>query len=310
MQHFSFLKKTAALLLGIGVMVTASYALATGVWHPAPGKAPANNSDTLVDTGTANQVKQGDLSVGANTTGVFSAYENASFAGPVTLNGMVRGGTPNTTNSAVLIGGTDPVSSVLHTVATAITGGIATTSTVQTDTLKQSNAAAPVCADTTGTLVICNSVASTTNGGTNTATLYRHYPPVYIQMIGESVPYEGPTTAYTVDANGNSLAPMGPGIKVAISDNNPTLDNVEVLVHVTRDDAATNTVRRKDTCPWAVPAAGVDEDYVIFAGSTSSNETSFPPDCFGHLNATITTITPTTIRDGRSVLPLGGNLSI
>ncbi|MDB5188780.1 MAG: hypothetical protein JWM92_378 [Candidatus Nomurabacteria bacterium] len=138
-------------LVFIGGLALAAYSFT------APTSGPsANNTDSPLDTSSTDQIKNGNLAV--NT---FQSAAGAYFAQQVSLTGMVRGGTPSDASSTVSFGDSGHAVSVSNIGNTGIAGNY------QSDSLKTSGGTKPLCADTHGTLYICN-----TTPPTNTAPIY------------------------------------------------------------------------------------------------------------------------------------------
>ncbi len=140
------------IIFGVIVAIGASYAHASwgGLTNSYSGPSasfPNNNAATPVYVNSTDQVKAGSLSIGE----WFIALANAQVDGTTFFTGGLRGGAAGTTIGTVRFGGPN-VEVPTHV---AISGGLANTNyTVQSNPLANPTDNA-VCADETGTLVLC-----------------------------------------------------------------------------------------------------------------------------------------------------------
>ncbi|MFZ4500063.1 MAG: hypothetical protein ACOYMZ_01015 [Minisyncoccia bacterium] len=148
--------------LGLVLAMGASYAHASwgGLTNSYSGPSasfPNNNASTPVYVNSTDQVKAGSLSIGE----WFIALANAQIDGTTFFTGGLRGGAPGTTVGTVRFGGPN-VEVPTHV---AVSGGVANTNyTVQSNPLANPTDGA-VCADETGTLVLCDPAVWTTETG-------------------------------------------------------------------------------------------------------------------------------------------------
>jgi len=147
-------------VVGLVVTIGISYAYA-GIFKDAQRNAPYANMEIPLHAGF-DQVKNAGLSVGT-----FAAYQDAYFDQSAFLRGIVYGGIPGNTNSTVALG------SATAPVGVAAVGDVAVAGNFQSDSLKNANGGAPVCADGTGKFYLCAVTGSTTTttGGGSTTTI-------------------------------------------------------------------------------------------------------------------------------------------
>ncbi|HEY0980365.1 MAG TPA: hypothetical protein VGE18_03080 [Candidatus Paceibacterota bacterium] len=140
---------------GIVLATLASYAHAS--WgtpsnsYTGPSASfPNNNAPTVITSGSADQIKEGSLSLG----GWFMAMADAQIDGQSFFTGALRGGNPTEQRGTVEFGADGAMAHV------AISGGVANTVyTVQSAQLANPINAG-VCADESGTLVLCDSTVT------------------------------------------------------------------------------------------------------------------------------------------------------
>lgn len=145
MKQF-LLNNLKALALGI-ILAAAVGSVYAATWTQPTASAPSNNVPTPLHTGDS-QVKNGGLSVGS-----FAAYDNSLFDQKVYFKGIIRGGTPDQTNSQVTIGDADAVTHA------AIAGNVTTTDFLQNEAMANPSGT-NLCADASGNVVLCTGTAS------------------------------------------------------------------------------------------------------------------------------------------------------
>lgn len=138
---------TFAIVLALGV----SYAMGRD-WVNQPAGSPPSNYTAPIDTGSLDQIKTGDLTVNQ-----FEAMQDSVFALGAYLQGVVRGGK---------LGDTGPTTLQFGDASRVVDSRFSGTVTVggdMTTTALANNSVTPlhICADTTGTLVLCNPPAAT-----------------------------------------------------------------------------------------------------------------------------------------------------
>jgi hypothetical protein len=121
-------------------------AVAVGSIHAQTTTPPGGNIDAPLHTGPS-QIKDGGLSVNA-----FAAYQDASFNQQVFFNGAVFGGQPGAGSSTVSIGDANAPANIAADGAENTSGTITSASVAN-----QSNHT--LCADTSGTIIICGNAA-------------------------------------------------------------------------------------------------------------------------------------------------------
>lgn len=163
-----------------GLVLAAGVSAFAGTWAGPTASAPTNNVAVPVHTGLT-QVKTTGTCVenncGGLSVGTFSVLQNAEFDHNVFFKGMVRGGTPEQTDSQVNFGDNT------HVVNVSVTGGASAVGALQSKGIANSSNST-LCASKNGIVTICGSAAATQESYTVPAQQLVYAMPDYAYTPG------------------------------------------------------------------------------------------------------------------------------
>jgi hypothetical protein len=200
-------------LIGLlSVLVAGTYVIAAGTWTEPTS---SNDFRYVPIHGGASQVKDAGLIVGT-----FVGYGNADFKQDVYAKGMITGKPmTNSTDSVVTFGdGNIPAVNVL------VRGTAEVVNILQADNLVTTGGDMPICSDTAGKIVLCNSPAPI-DVCSNLAGIQVYLPQEYKYVAGGTCVWAAQSSSARLEVLNACDAPEPSG--VGFLNGSPWQDNME-----------------------------------------------------------------------------------
>ncbi|HWC57504.1 MAG TPA: hypothetical protein VG621_00930 [Candidatus Paceibacterota bacterium] len=221
--------------------------------YTSPTSAPTgNNTNEPIEVSAASQVKPAGLGVNA-----FLDQGDGWFQGQTFVNGIIRGGSAIDANpdSQVYVGTDDNKASL------SLNNTLTNTGTVQSNSLvSTSGSTSEVCADASGTLVLCSGVVSqptVTISASYGQTLFATGIAGFTQSAPTNTTYTGTHTAFTAPIQVQvTLGPSAPPQAGLVLEVNNVRRYCDVVTKTTTANFPSTAFRQDDSITIASVSSG------------------------------------------------------